>query len=446
MTEELDIHSNNQKFTVLIILAICLLALSACLRSKETAQSSNNQDQVIARQGTQVGNASEAFSASTKFRTIAFPDNVELGTISIRTDPEKYHSLGMVTGPRRVPAHAFVRLELIPGEYADLRKLGELKPDDIQELQAGRALFRENDLKWISHLSGLIRLDLSNTSVTDKGLAYLSELSSLRALQLVNTNVQGDGLSQLARCKKLEEIQLAGSKFNDQNASKLLSVKQIGWLFLYDTPVTDKALPAIAQLTNLGLLDLGRTGITGKGLRCLTPLHKLGTCVLEWTDVGDEDIPSILQIGRLQELSLTGTKITNRALPLLAERNWRRLSFGSDDIDDSGVAQLSKIRSLVVLDLNKTKVDDKGLRSLQTLNNLQVLNLNDTRVTDAGLAQLVTLKQLKELELRETTVTDEGLKYLQGLPLARVDLYGTRVSKAGLARFRASMPHTRIEY
>src|SRR5205807_696654 len=64
-------------------------------------------------------------------------------------------------------------------------------------------------------------------------------------------------------------------------------------------------------------------------------------------------------------VDLTGTKITNDLLPLLAG--------------------LPGLRSL---SLSSTAISDEGLVHLRRLTRLQVLNLYDTKISDAGLIHL----------------------------------------------------------
>jgi hypothetical protein len=69
------------------------------------------------------------------------------------------------------------------------------------------------------------------------------------------------------------------------------------------------------------------------------------------------------------------------------------------------------------------RIDDKAGEFLLRLRNLEALDLSDTRITDALLDQLSTLDQLKLLVVA-----------------------GTKVTPAGLERFRKARPACKLIY
>ena len=69
--------------------------------------------------------------------------------------------------------------------------------------------------------------------------------------------------------------------------------------------------------------------------------------------------------------------------------------------------------------------------------NLRWLDLSGTKVTDAGLARLETMPNLTRLHLERTAITDTGLACLARLgSLEFLDLYGTAVTDAGLEQLQ----------
>lgn len=57
-------------------------------------------------------------------------------------------------------------------------------------------------------------------------------------------------------------------------------------------------------------------------------------------------------------------------------------------LTDKTVKNLALVPNVEELSLSGTKVTDAGLQHLKTLTNLQQLNLGSTKVTDAGVAEL----------------------------------------------------------
>lgn len=149
------------------------------------------------------------------------------------------------------------------------------------------------------------------------------------------------------------------------------------------------------------------------------------------------------------DILLTGTGVSDRGLALLARlrtttRQGRpllaevwELHLGYTQVTNEGLAHLSALESLRVLDLTRTHVRDDGLVHLAKLPHLQRLILARTAITGRGLPHLRELKSLIELDLDATHVDDQGLYQLPALPkLRKLNLRGTRISDAGLARLQ----------
>jgi hypothetical protein len=84
-------------------------------------------------------------------------------------------------------------------------------------------------------------------------------------------------------------------------------------------------------------------------------------------------------------------------------------------------------------------IDDDAFETIAPLIDalgVNFLMLGDTRITDKGLAAITPLKDLKLLDLRQTRVGDAGIERLGDLPLLEgLFLAGTNVTEAGLRSF-----------
>jgi hypothetical protein len=77
---------------------------------------------------------------------------------------------------------------------------------------------------------------------------------------------------------------------------------------------------------------------------------------------------------------------------------------------------------------------------------LSRLELQHSNVQDADLAALAKLTNLRVLNLYATRIGDPGLGHLQGLDsLARLYLWQTLVTPAGLQRLRDTLPRAEID-
>jgi hypothetical protein len=61
-------------------------------------------------------------------------------------------------------------------------------------------------------LDGLHHLDLSNTSVTDKGLATIADHPNLQSIEIVGLDISDAGLKNLQRIKSLKDLMIASPR------------------------------------------------------------------------------------------------------------------------------------------------------------------------------------------------------------------------------------------
>ncbi len=114
-------------------------------------------------------------------------------------------------------------------------------------------------------------------------------------------------------------------------------------------------------------------------------------------------------------------------------------------VTDEALPELSKLKQLRILFLDRSHVSDAGLKVLRACENLHALGLQSTAVTDAGLKELRGLGNLRALHLTNTRVTDAGLEELRGLEnLRTLDLGGTRTTDRGRKELLAALPKLRI--
>ncbi len=85
------------------------------------------------------------------------------------------------------------------------------------------------------------------------------------------------------------------------------------------------------------------------------------------------------------------------------------------DVDDAGLAHLTRLDGLHELYLSNTRVSDTGLDLLQGLSGLRRLSIYHTAISDRGLDSLARLTGLKWLTCSGTLITPEGLERFRRL-------------------------------
>ena len=119
------------------------------------------------------------------------------------------------------------------------------------------------------------------------------------------------------------------------------------------------------------------------------------------------------------------------------------VNLASGPITDETIQQtsLDNIRSLW---LSRSDITDRSLPHLAAASSLSKLQLRSTHITDDGLRQFLLGPPLNSLDLCDTQISDDGLQHLARLaeqPYSgtSIDLRGSRVTVAGVARFLKSL-------
>jgi mono/diheme cytochrome c family protein/uncharacterized membrane protein len=90
------------------------------------------------------------------------------------------------------------------------------------------------------------RLEVGETSVTDRGLAALAAMTSLRRLNLNRTAVTDAGLHELAPLRNLEELNLFGTAVSDAGLEGLRALPNLRSVYLWQTRVTPSGAASLA--------------------------------------------------------------------------------------------------------------------------------------------------------------------------------------------------------
>jgi internalin A len=372
----------------------------------------------------------------------------------------------------------------------------------------GSERFTDKYIHLLKSFPDLKSLDLSGTTVTDKGFETIPELKSLTELNLYDTRITRLGLSKLQNSSpqlKIIKRSVIPQRIKDLGGTVRFkdgveNGPVVGVVFDKDNEFRDEFMPLFKPLKSLGQLILFNTTITDVGLKELRGM-------------------------KLTTLSLNGTKITDAGLKELKDMNLRVLGLRGTQITDVGLKEMRDMMTLTVLDLNNTQITDDGLKQLRGLKNLKMLylqgtlitevglnelqesleetkvfagvqiimkfellggkierddslplkpvvglsfadckmftdgdvqllrafpelktlDLSGTQITSVGLEELNGLNKLTYLSLSNTTIRDAGLKELRHLEnLATLDLRGTKITDVGIKELQESLKETKI--
>ncbi|MHC5539271.1 leucine-rich repeat domain-containing protein [Singulisphaera rosea] len=296
-------------------------------------------------------------------------------------------------------------------------------------------------------LPALREIFLNGPGVTDEVVRELAHLTSLREIRLETTNVTDAGLAHLSGLRELECLWVDHAFVTDEGLSHLASLPKLEILDLNgNSGVTDLGMKILSKnapgLTNL---MVGETGVTDVGLAELKGLPRLDGVQAEGqgaklTDVG---VASLSTIPGLEVLNLRGSALTDDGIARLkALKKLRWLQVSDTAITDEGVAMLGEIPTLRWLNLNGTEVTDAGLSSVMNLTSLEHLYLDGTAITDVGLFRLAKLRFLKLLTLNGIQASPEAVADLKGFlpPTTRIQAGNPIAAKKFMKKTPAVSP------
>lgn len=166
--------------------------------------------------------------------------------------------------------------------------------------------------------------------------------------------------------------------------------------------------------------------------------------------LSDGDVEILANLKSIKILQLERSPLTGQGLRhLRALTELQSLSLIGTEITDDSLAPLARIASLEQLDLSYTPISDAGLMELQEFTQLGLLSLRGTKCSDKGLRFLERLGNLTELDLTETDVSTLAVERLKtALPQCEID-YGFFFYDYDTKEFRHSPtrpPAMKVEY
>ncbi|MBM3728336.1 MAG: hypothetical protein FJW40_23290 [Acidobacteria bacterium] len=235
----------------------------------------------------------------------------------------------------------------------------------------------DGDLDQLTKLPQLTRLDLALTRVSDLGLLRLKGLKGVTDLDLFYAEqITDEGMAAVRTWTGLKRVNVRGTKITDSTLAILGKLPGIERLDIGFAEVTDSGMMNLAGLQSLKELSYGGNKMTDVSLQVvlsLPGLTKLDLAGRQRTDSGlwtvaltDLGLDPILTLKQLRELNLAGTLVSAR-----------------------GVAKLTALTRLERLDLHGAKrVGDDVVPHLAAMPGLAWVDLRDTGVTAEGVAKL----------------------------------------------------------
>jgi hypothetical protein len=166
--------------------------------------------------------------------------------------------------------------------------------------------------------------------------------------------------------------------------------------------------------------------------------------------VTDSDLDLLTDLPGLHALLLdhADSRISASACQKLAAHpQLTHLRIRGRGIDDAALAQITRLRTLRILNIPQADLTDSGLAALGRLPELDSLRLGSPRVTDDGLPAIVAVSTLQRLHLIDVPITDRGLKMLAHMrQLESLYLDGATFSNEAIDELFQARPNLHVHF
>jgi len=298
---------------------------------------------------------------------------------------------------------------------------------DLSAISLAGTQLTESNLIAISKMNRLMDIDVSQTAFSDSSLKHFSRRLYIEKLSLAGTQITTDGINEVMTGRRRIAALDIGDLDLDDEAFMQLHIQNVTGLILRGNQITDKSLKS---LTSLFYLDLSGTKCDGSELGLLT---QVGTLVLDGTLVDDSAITQLLASNStLTRLSLRNTQVTDATLKTLAQYNLlTELKLGDGEITAQGL-EAAGIAPSGLLALNSRKFTGNVFASWKPT--IRRLDMSHSGVSDLDVHHLASVSGLQELSLVDCDVSDSSLAQLASMDLLKIDLTGTKVTAAMVAK------------
>jgi hypothetical protein len=299
-------------------------------------------------------------------------------------------------------------------------------------------------VRLITFRAGVDILKLASAGMNalpNSGLARLQRMADLVTTELSPEPIQGANLKYVKHFTQLERIDLPeDSSVTDADLANFAGLRALSFMGVHDPQITDAGLISLEGMTRLKTLLLSRTQVSAAGLKSLRIMTQLDRLNLSQTRV--DDLTSISHLARLTDLNLSLTPIDDGGLASISGLvGLNVLDLRGTNVTAQAASYLARLPKLTILSLARTRVDDAGSEHLAELGALSVLNLTDTRISDVAVGHLAKLPRLTQLCLAGTQITDRGLEKLAACKTLRVlEVRGTKITREGLKAFQTVRP------
>lgn len=256
---------------------------------------------------------------------------------------------------------------------------------------AGDGRKRIEDLGFLSDLSELRVLEISNSGVDDAAFRSLGPLPRLRMVSLHEPRVGDAGLAWLSSCRELQMLTIASELYGDETARRIGRLSTITVLELYAGRMTDEGVEALSSLGALTILDLYGGGLGDRSLAVASGFANLEQ----------------LSLGRLNHAT-TGGFGRLASLAKLMSLRFRGPSLAEWDLDS-----LAGLTSLTTVDLSEASLGRSSISARSIPPSLRTVSIHAASIADGSLDAIAKARALTSFCISDSELSDVTIRRLR---------------------------------
>jgi serine/threonine protein kinase/WD40 repeat protein len=245
------------------------------------------------------------------------------------------------------------------------------------------------------------------------------EMTSIRLAW--NDQLPPEFLAPITHIPELKSLALIGTNVRAEDLAPIETCENLEILDLTGAPAGDAALETVGRCRSLRILLLSDMNITESGLAKISSLP-LTHLQVGGTRLDQQGLAQIAKIRTLESLNLARNELSLLDLTVLKNHaNLSHLEVHASSFGDDDIAELLQIPSLRKINLHTTHVTHRGLRELAAHQGLRELILSNQQRSGEDVAALKLFERLEVLELDGTSLLKESIDELhQALPYCRI--------------------------
>ncbi|MFA7340036.1 MAG: hypothetical protein WC028_24875 [Candidatus Obscuribacterales bacterium] len=279
--------------------------------------------------------------AQSSSATIKFPDKSfgQLYLCKKSWTPDhgtKRHDkpLGPAQGTIVIPQNGRLKLKCNFSFADNLSLLKTLPAERFVALDLSKLPLSSSQIKGLSHLQKLQRLNLENTEVDDNAFSEIATLRNLECLLLQSTQLKGTGFSKLKNLPKLRVLTIGHNQLSNANFKDLKQLPKLATLQISDAEINDQSLKDIATIDQLEALDISNN-----------------------KKISDTGIVQLAKLKKLKRLELRGLKISSKSILALSQCHLHHLECPQESYTADEIHAISKtFPGIKIKDTSKSRL------------------------------------------------------------------------------------------